>query len=722
MATARATSAGVEKAIQVYRECTKAAGVVSAKIVKHDNHCNVNSQWSQRDLERSENTAFERNHTVLCGKDIIRNDSPIVKNNELLRSISPSGKLTAVIRKVPPKKGDEDKHFLEVWSTLSKIKNVDLLALEKHGKVYEDDQFGCLQWSANENKLLYVAEKKLPKTVSYFETKLQEGAGDASTKKEEPIQGDQFVFQDDWGEQLVSKSHPVLCVFDLNNDDVTVLPGVPEDISAGQAIWSPGDKGVVFVGWFHEPYRLGLIYCPIRRNALFHLDLESGKCDKLSSEGQAVRCPRLSPDSTKLVYLQNPQGGPHMQCSELVMYNWESKESTTVVPLVEKPGKDEFPGLFLLNPSQRCWSSDNKRVVLDTIWRSRRELVMVNTDTKKVVRLTHDSKIGSWILLDIHYNCMIAKNSAPNLPYRMVLGKLPAEGQETAEIKWTPFDSEVVEFSDIDWEIKTFKPVVDALEPRFQGLDYEAILLKPSNIEDKSKPPPMIVWPHGGPHSVLLLEYSAYTAALCRLGFSVLLVNYRGSFGFGQASILSLPGNVGCQDVHDVQNAVSSIVAEGLADEKSLVLCGGSHGGFLVTHLIGQFPGKYKACVARNPVTNMASMLSITDIPDWVTCESGFEEFEHSIIPSPKMYEMMFSRSPIQYVDKVETPTMIMLGEVDRRVPPKQGHEYYKALKTRGVEVRLLVYPNNSHPINKVDAEADAFVNIYKWYMEHLNE
>lgn len=105
------------------------------------------------------------------------------------------------------------------------------------------------------------------------------------------LQGEQFVFAEDWGEALVGKSCPVLCVLDIEGDNVSVLE-VPENISPGQvgktltaitnafvgvfvmfvvlslslqAFWAPGDTGVVFVGWWHEPFRLGLKYCPNRR-------------------------------------------------------------------------------------------------------------------------------------------------------------------------------------------------------------------------------------------------------------------------------------------------------------------------------------------------------------------------------------------------------------------------------------------------------------------------
>ncbi|XP_070558355.1 acylamino-acid-releasing enzyme-like [Ptychodera flava] len=396
-----ATKVEIGDCIKVYRECARPASVVSGRLLKLENTCNLSTQWTQRDLERSENIKFERNHTVLCGHNIIRNDVPVELGSELIRNTSPSGKLTAIIRKVMPKKGDEEKHYLEVWSKTHKVKNIDLLAQEKHGKVYnQDGQFGCLEWSSSEKQLLYVAEKKRPKTVSYFETKPKEDGGDETAKKDEPVKGEQFVYQDNWGEQFTSKSHPAICIVDIDSEIVKVLDSLPEDISAGQALWSPNDKGIVFVGWWHEPFRLGIIYCTNRKSVVFHADIESGKCEMLSAENKSVRSPRFNADKTRLVYLQSKMGGPHYSSCELMMYNWETKQTSTVVPVVDKPSDaDAFPGLFLVNLPQRCWSTDNIRVVLPTVWRSKQELISVNTDTHKVIRLTNDPDIGCWTLM-----------------------------------------------------------------------------------------------------------------------------------------------------------------------------------------------------------------------------------------------------------------------------------------------------------------------------------
>ncbi|KAJ7379447.1 hypothetical protein OS493_016688 [Desmophyllum pertusum] len=247
--------------------------------------------------------------------------------------------------------------------------------------------------------------------------------------------------------------------------------------------------------------------------------------------------------------------------------------------------------------------------------------------------------------------------------------------------------------------------------------EYEAVLMKPVMKGDTK--PPLIVFVHGGPHVACTSDFFLYSTCLCKLGFSILNVNYRGSLGFGQTPLRSLPGNIGTQDVQDVQRATVKVLESGDMDSSNVFVIGGSHGGFLCGHLIGQYPDFYRAAVMRNPVVNVAVMAGISDIPDWCYFEDG-GEFRYDIVPTPETFARMLENSPISHVSKVKTPTLVTLGEEDLRVPPSQGKSFYRALKAQGTETRLLSYPDNSHPINKVDAESDAFVNTARWFHSHL--
>eukprot|EP00057_Strongylocentrotus_purpuratus_P013556 XP_011668030.1 PREDICTED: acylamino-acid-releasing enzyme [Strongylocentrotus purpuratus] len=713
----------VERAVKVYRECVSAPSLSFASLQKTgDSAFSVHSTWSQRDLERECNIKYRQTHIVTLDSngqigDVIDPGTNTELNSEQLVRWSPSGKLKAVLRKIKDKKGDE-KQYLEVWNNIRKIHNINLTALGKHGKVYEDCEFGCLEWSSCESQLLYVAEKKQPKAVSYFD-KSKEGGSEENpetdAKKKDPeVKGDQFVYRQDWGELLVGKHSPVPCILNLQTGQVTIPEGLPKDVSVGQAIWIPDDSGIVFTGWENEPYRLGLIYCRNRMSAIYHLDLSSQTCNTISVTGQSVRSPVFSPDASKLIYIQNSCHGAHMQCAQLV-YHWESKETQVAVDIVQRPTEERpFPGLYVGRFEQQCWL-DNETILVSTNWRSSKTIIAINICTGEVTRLSNDPDFGSWMFCAIKQRLILACRSSPSHSAQLVVGVIPQEGDISC-INWKPLHEFSVILSDVTWSVITLKPRTE----RGSDIDFETIIVKPKgNSGGQEKKPPLIVWAHGGPHCVISTGYLLLPGLFCQLGFVIACVNYRGSLGFGQASIDSLPGFIGINDVKDIQAAAEAVIEQGLADPDRVAVYGGSHGGSLAMHMTAQYPDFYKACITRNPVTNLAAMLGGTDIPSWTMTEAGID-FDFKKAPSAEMYAKMFNCSPMAHIDKVRAPTLLLLGSDDLRVPPQQGIRYHQMLKARGVKTRLLMYTNNSHPINKVDAEADRLMNMYTWITEHL--
>ncbi|XP_063797510.1 acylamino-acid-releasing enzyme isoform X2 [Pseudophryne corroboree] len=684
-------------------------------------YSNIYTEWSQRDLDRNEQIKFCRQYIVFHDNNTVVYSSSCGNGSEitgeLLSSESPSGALKAVLRGSKSKTGDAIQ-FLEVWDRNRKVKSINLTVLDKHGKVYEDEQFGCLSWSHSESHLLYIAEKKRPKTKSFFEA----SAGDLSVPSDEdeankPVKGDQFVLHEDWGEGLVKKSIPALCVLDIESGNISVLEGIPEHVSPGQAFWSPDDTGVVFVGWWHSPFRVGLKHCTNRRSAMFFVDLTGGKCEPLSPDSSSVFSPRLSPDKCRIVYLRCEVFGPHQQCCQLLMYDWYTKVTSVVVDTVARSEDGRFEGIYTQLLAPLCWSADSQRVIVDTALRSQQVLIAVDIMTGKVTPLqSREASQGSWKLMAIDRDLMVVRFSSPSCPPTLKVGFLPP-ALSGEDITWVSLEEENSVLN-IDWGYKTHKPPAGQENPQYPGLDYESIFLKPQQLREQCRVP-LVVFPHGGPHSSFVSEWMLFPAVLCRMGFAVQLVNYRGSLGFGQDSVSSLLGRVGEQDVKDMQTAVLQVLQTEPIDPHKVVLCGGSHGGFLSCHLIGQYPDFYKACIVRNPVTNIPAMAGSTDIPDWCHVETG-RTYSYQALPVAAQWEDMLNKSPITYVPQVRTPVMLMLGEEDRRVPNTQGLEYYKALRAHNVPARLLWYPDNNHSLSKVDAESDGFMNIALWILKHL--
>lgn len=186
----------------------------------------------------------------------------------------------------------------------------------------------------------------------------------------------------------------------------------------------------------------------------------------------------------------------------------------------------------------------------------------------------------------------------------------------------------------------------------------------------------------------------------------------------------ALLGNVGTKDTQDYCDAIEWVIKNKQIDPTRIILDGGSHGGFLVTSLSGQRPEmNWLACIAYNPVIDLASMSAISDIPDWTVAEAlgGVNQvpYEDLYACSVEVVSRMHSVSPIAHVKKVKTPTLLLLGKDDLRVPYSQGLLYHRLLEAQKVETRCLVY-EDVHDLAKINVNLDCFLNVGDFLRKHI--
>jgi len=117
----------------------------------------------------------------------------------------------------------------------------------------------------------------------------------------------------------------------------------------------------------------------------------------------------------------------------------------------------------------------------------------------------------------------------------------------------------------------------------------------------------------------------------------------------------------------------------------------------------------------RNPVISVGEIASVSDIPDWAFAEFGTGFGPRSIITS-EVFEKLQNASPIAHVDAVKAPVLLLTGEIDQRVPPSQSKTYYHALKGRGKEVEMLMFPGNGHSLDSVEAELMSWEAGRNWF------
>ncbi|KAM3326656.1 hypothetical protein P3S67_001782 [Capsicum chacoense] len=233
------------------------------------------------------------------------------------------------------------------------------------------------------------------------------------------------------------------------------------------------------------------------------------------------------------------------------------------------------------------------------------------------------------------------------------------------------------------------------------------LILKPSkaslsHLQTGTSVPLLITCPNHLSLPSHILSSTEATLTFFRIISFLTLFPLGGSLGFSEEAAQSLPGRAGSQDVNDVLAAVDYVIGKGLAEPSKIVVVGLSHGGFLTIHLIGQAPDKFATAAARNPVCNLALMVGTTDIPDWCYFEAFGSEAKSNFTeaPSAEHLALFYKKLPISHVSKIKTPTLMLLGAKDLRVPITDGLQYARALKEKGIEVNVMMFPDGIHELD----------------------
>ncbi|KAJ1815164.1 hypothetical protein LPJ56_002756, partial [Coemansia sp. RSA 2599] len=392
-----------------------------------------------------------------------------------------------------------------------------------------------------------------------------------------------------------------------------------------------------------------------------------------------------------------------------------------------------FPGLFVnqlpLAPWLRCADKpDSELLAMTTIWRSTNAVVTVDIQARRVERHTPVDGTASAAVLGCTGGLLAAKFSTPGSPGTLAVGRLePTAEGGSFKVQWhhRPAASQ----EDLKWSVFTNKQGSAVAKDDVRS-SCECIFVYPGKPSastsyfwrDKGQLRPLVVMPHGGPHSTYTLDYNPLVAGLARMGFGVLLVNFTGSLGFGQDAVIAQIGRMDTLSLTEIQDAAAMVHATREADPERTVYLGGSYSGYTGALLAARAPGFYRAIVLRNPVIAVADNAAMSDIPDWCWAELGLPySFDAPPALTPEIYSKMWDASPSSMVDKVRDPILLMLGASDRRVPPPQSKAYFSRLRAAGKPVQCRVYPNVGHPLDSVEAERDSFASIARFYAAHLN-
>jgi dipeptidyl aminopeptidase/acylaminoacyl peptidase len=400
--------------------------------------------------------------------------------------------------------------------------------------------------------------------------------------------------------------------------------------------------------------------------------------------------PKWSPDGKKIAF-ETAAGAKFFYYTNVKIAVVPAEGGT---PQILTEAFDEDPGLVGWGPDGIYFAAEQKTYA---------HLFRLNPATKAVEKLSTPDHMASF-------------SFSFSQDYKRVAYRAALENQY----------AEIYSSSVAPWEAKKLTAMTDQLKgltlarreviswKSADGTAIEGVLYTPADFSMKKKYPLLVVI-HGGPTGVdqPIVNADRYypIERFVAKGALVLRPNYRGSAGYGEKFRALNVRNLGVGDYADVISGVDSLIAKGWVDKDRVGAMGWSQGGY-ISAFITASSDRFKAVSVGAGISDWMTYYANTDITPFTP------QYLHATPwDDPEVYK---KTSPISYIAKAKTPTLIQHGENDRRVPIPNAYELRQALEDRGVPVRMVVYKGFGHGITKPKQQRAVMEENEKWFAQYI--
>jgi dipeptidyl aminopeptidase/acylaminoacyl peptidase len=492
-------------------------------------------------------------------------------------------------------------------------------------------------------------------------------------------------------------------------------------------------------------------YLESRRNHLYVLDVLSKQLKQITSGDFDDYCqsylpdcdhtrPAWSPDGTRIAFVSNRTDDPDANYNSDVWVVEADNEDlgAHLVRITNNPGPDAAPS----------WSPDGKRIAhlsnIETsaaLYGTSHLAVSSSTGgdskllTRDLDRMIFQPRFSRrddsiyFLLEDSGEQNLARVSSSGGGIERIVAGPRVVSAfhqgpsGEIATLISDPHSPPEV-FLFVDGKLTQRSEVNDALvaslrlgeveEIRFasaDGTEIEAFVVKPPGFSSRRRYP-AILRIHGGPQAQYDFGFHFEAQLYAANGYVVVMPNPRGSTGYGQEFCLAIWRDWGGPDYEDVMASVDHIIDRGWADPERLAVTGWSYGGMLTNHVITK-TDRFEAAATGASATLYVTNFGHDQYQRWWTYELGLPWEPES----REIYERM---SPLNKVENVVTPTLVVGGKEDWNVPIINSEQLFLALKMRGVPTELVVYPDEFHGIDTPSHTKDLYERYLAWFGTYL--
>ena len=488
-----------------------------------------------------------------------------------------------------------------------------------------------------------------------------------------------------WTRWLTDGEVPHLFHLDLASDALTDLTPASDRWMyfmepAGGFDISPDGSQVAFAADVSEP--------PHERPqmAVFLAPLDGSGEHRLTDDLPAHQSrPRFSPDGRQLLYGIQRDPDFYADRVRLVVYDLGTGREQVLTEEWDRSASGwQFAG-------------DGERIVLVAEDRARVNLYSMPLEAGQPELLAAGGSVGSPRPARNSVYFTLASLSSPPEVYRVPLGGGDADAV-TSFNRGLLNDVELGEVREIEFAGANGDPV-------------QAFLVLPPGF-DETRQWPLVHAIHGGPHGTFgdTWHWRWCSHAFAAPGYVVALVNFHGSTSWGQDFAIRIQGAWGDEPAADIDAATDYLIEQGFVDPDRIAIAGGSYGGYLTTWLMGQ-TDRYAAAVVHAGVTNLLGQYA-SDITAGRERAMGGNAWES--------VDQVHRWSPTHHAAGFTTPTLVIHGEKDYRVVVTQGLELYGILKAKGVEARLVYYPDEGHWILQPQNSIHWYGEVLGWLDRYL--
>jgi dipeptidyl aminopeptidase/acylaminoacyl peptidase len=514
--------------------------------------------------------------------------------------------------------------------------------------------------------------------VAFVATDARSSDDEAKLRKRD----DERVFEGDFRYQ-----HLWVMAVDGKTPAARITSGTAYTVG-GAPSWSPDGKRMVFAA---KPTSM------IRdaRSDVYIADAAGGAIEKITTNPGSDSAPEWSPAGNLIAWVGEPVSVKPI--GDGTYPGYVGNGHLMLYDVTAKTIKDASIKDFDLDAGSPRWANDGKSLVFVTGQRSYTDAFSFDIASGKYTQLTRQktlqygsrSKDGKVIAVTM---------DSPGMPAEVHV----TDATFATWRKLTDTNPQAASFALGDSEVVTWKSS--------DGMEIEGVLLKPVGYT-AGKKYPLLVVAHGGPSGAFLNNYRVGGLEGGQLwagqGWAVLYPNPRGSTNYGEKFQRANINDWGGGDFHDIMTGVDAMIARGVADPERLAHIGWSYGGYMTAWVITQ-TNRFKAAMVGAGLTNLVSMYGTNDIPNVLVSYFGG-------IAGKDTNTLYNARSAMSFIDNVQTPTLILHGGSDERVPTGQGYELFRGLKDRGKTTELVFYPREGHGIAEYHHLRDRLTRINEW-------